>query len=309
MEIKDMRIFQAVVAHGSVSKAAKELNYVQSHVSARIHYLETSLHTSLFHRYSRGMILNSEGKILLSYTKKVLSMIDEMVKVVQDSKNPSGSLELGTIETVIKLPDVLSAFHKKYQNVNLSLVTGVTDQLVKDVLNYRLDGAFVTGIAPNPHIIQYEIFHEDLVLIANKKIDFENFEREHLLVFNPGCSYREKLINWLQDEGFTSQKMMEFGTLETILGGVLSGLGVSFVPKSSVSHLEANGLIRCHAIPEKYSKITTVFIQRADAYLTKSMEKFIETITSFHNQKYSVSKAEPFKLVSMRQNLVDLNLK
>lgn len=298
MEIKDLRIFQAVAAQGSVSKAAKELNYVQSHVSARIHYLESSLHTNLFHRYSRGMILNSEGKRLLSYTKKVLSMIDEMVKVVQDSKNPSGSLELGTVETVIKLPIVLSAFHNKYPNVDLSLVTGVTDRLVKDVINYRLDGAFVTGFSPNPHIIQYEIFEEDLVLIANKKIDFASLEREPLLVFNLGCSYREKLMNWLKDEGFTSPKIMEFGTLETILGGVISGLGVSLVPKSSVSHLEADGLIRCHSIPEKYSKISTVFIQRANVYLTKSMEKFIETITSFNNQKNSFSKAAPFKLVS-----------
>jgi LysR family transcriptional regulator, cell division regulator len=299
MEIKDMRIFQAVVAHGSVSKAAKELNYVQSHVSARIHYLETSLHTSLFHRYSRGMILNSEGKKLLTYTKKITSMIDEMVKVVQDSKNPSGSLELGTVETVIKLPNVLSAFLNKNPNVDLSLVTGVTDQLVKDVLNYRLDGAFVTGFAPIPGIIQYEIFQEDLVLIANKKINFENFELETLLVFNPGCSYRDKLMNWLKDEGFTSPKIIEFGTLETILGGVVSGLGVSLVPKSSVTHLEADGLIRCHSIPEKYSKISTVFIQRANDYLTKSMEKFIETITNFNNQrKNPVSKVAHFKIVS-----------
>ncbi|WP_226527285.1 LysR family transcriptional regulator [Metabacillus niabensis] len=299
MEIKDMRIFEAVAAHGSVSKAAKELNYVQSHVSARINYLETSLQTCLFHRYSRGMILNSEGKKLLNYTKNIVSSIDEMIKVVQDSNNPSGSLEIGTVETVIKLPNVLSVFLNKYPNVDLSLVSGVTNQLVNDILNYKLDGAFVTGFAPIPSVIQYEVFQEDLVLISNKIINFDTFDREPLLVFNSGCSYREKLMNWLTDQGFTSPKIMEFGTLETILGGVISGLGVSLVPKSSVSHLEAEGLIQCNSIPEKYSKITTVFIHRADVYLTKSMEKFIETITSFNNQREdSVSKSVLFKLVS-----------
>lgn len=299
MEIKDMRIFEAVATYGSVSKAAKELNYVQSHVSARINYIETSLQTILFHRYSRGMILNSEGKKLLTYTKKIVSMIDEMVKVVQDSNIPSGSLELGTVETVIKLPNILSSFLKKYPAVDLALVTDVTDKLVNDVLNYRLDGAFVTGFAPMPNIIQHEVFHEDLVLIANKEIDFDTLAGESMLVFNQGCSYREKLISWFENEGFTSPKIIEFGTLEMILGGVISGLGVSLVPKSSVSHIEAAGLIRCHSIPEKFSKISTVFIHRADVYLTKSLEKFIESITGFSNQRNSSgTKAVTFQLVS-----------
>lgn len=106
-------------------------------------------------------------------------------------------------------------------------------------------------------------------------------------------------MNWLKDEGFTSKKIIEFGTLETILGGVVSGLGISLVPRSSVTHLEADGLIRCHSIPEKYSEISTVFIQRANDYLTKSMEKFIETITNFNNQrKKPVSKVAHFKIFS-----------
>ena len=71
---------------------------------------------------------------------------------------------------------------------------------------------------------------------------------------------------------------MEFGTLETILSSVVVGLGITFVPRSAVSHLEKRGLIQCHILPEKYSKIKTVFIRRSNAYLTSTIEKFIETI-------------------------------
>ena len=66
--------------------------------------------------------------------------------------------------------------------------------------------------------------------------------------------------------------------METILGSVSMGLGITFVPKSAVSHLEERGLVQCHYFPEKYSKINTVFIRRKDAYLTSTLEKFIETI-------------------------------
>ena len=43
MELRDLQIFQSVADQGSVSSAAKELNYVQSNVTARIKQLENEL--------------------------------------------------------------------------------------------------------------------------------------------------------------------------------------------------------------------------------------------------------------------------
>nr|Q44311.1 RecName: Full=HTH-type transcriptional regulator SoxR [Arthrobacter sp. TE1826]pir/T44247/ ranscription regulator LysR family homolog [imported] - Arthrobacter sp. (strain TE1826) [Arthrobacter sp.]BAA09717.1 regulator [Arthrobacter sp. TE1826]BAA25925.1 negative regulator [Arthrobacter sp.] len=279
MEIKDLQIFQKVVEYGSVSKAAKSLNYVQSYVTVRIQKLEEELQTELFHRSSRGMVLNSEGKTLLFYSQNIISMVDEMIKVVQDCDNPAGSLEIGTVETVNKLPSILSAYHKKYPKIDLSLITGVTEDLVDDVLNYKLDGAFVTGYYNHPQIIQYEVFEEELVLISNyDKLPFEELKNKPLLVFKQGCSYRAKLEGWVRDEGEINAKIMEFGTMETILGSVIAGLGITIIPKSTISLLEAEGVVRIYEIPEKYSKITTVFIHRADTFLTNALQKFIETI-------------------------------
>lgn len=294
-----MRIFQAVAIHGSVSKAAKALNYVQSHVTARIHLLETTLQTQLFQRYSRGMILTSDGKLLLSYTEKILAMVDEMMKVMTDSNNLFGSLALGTVETVIKLPIILSSFHSKFPSIELSLVTGVTEKLIDDILTNKLDGAFVTGYELQQHKLnQYEVFHEDLVLISNReKLEEHDLNKEPILVFHAGCSYRSKLRSWLLEEGIIAPKILEFGTLETILGGVVSGLGISLVPKSSVVHLEEAGLIYCHSIPEKFSKITTVFIHNNSTYLTKSMEKFIETIKEYNQKEKNAEIKMPYQLI------------
>ncbi|ASN05770.1 LysR family transcriptional regulator [Virgibacillus necropolis] len=279
MEIKDLLIFQSVAYHGSISKAANELCYVQSHVTARIKSLESNLQTQLFHRHSRGTTLNSEGKKLLNYSERILLMLDEMEKAFQDSDNPSGTLEIGTVETVIKLPVILSTYHRNYPNVDLSLLTGVTKELINQILKRKLDGAFVTGFGNHPEIEQVEVFQERLVLISsNENIPFEDLKRKPPLVFNEGCSYRANLESWLYDEGIMNVKVMEFGTLETILGSVKSGLGISLVPQSSVHQLEMDGAIQCHVIPEKYSKISTVFIRHADSYLTNTLEKFIETI-------------------------------
>ena len=40
MDVADLKVFEAVVRHGSMNRAATELNTVQSNVTARIRALE-----------------------------------------------------------------------------------------------------------------------------------------------------------------------------------------------------------------------------------------------------------------------------
>lgn len=279
VEFKDLEIFQKVAEKGTITSAAKEFNYVQSNITSRIHKLETELNTPLFNRHRRGMSLTPEGKKLLNYCNQILLLTNEMKKAVQSKEEPSGKLEIGTVETVIHLPLILSNYVKKYKNVDLSVVTGVTETLEEKVLNHKLDGAFVTESEFHPDLISHEVFQEELVLISdNRASTLEDLKEEPFLCFSKGCGYRARLEAWYREQSITPQKVMEFGTLETILRSVAVGLGVTFVPRSAVTQLEKNGLIQCHPLPDQYSKIKTVFIRRADTFLTSTIQTFIETI-------------------------------
>src|SRR5690625_3884719 len=120
MHIKDLIVFQTVAHEGTITRAAKKLNYVQSNITSRIQKLEETLNTPLFHRHRRGMTLTPEGKTLLTYSEKILQLSDEMKKVLQNQNEPAGKLEIGTVETVIKLPYILNMYNQKYKNVDLS---------------------------------------------------------------------------------------------------------------------------------------------------------------------------------------------
>lgn len=283
MEFKDLEIFQMVAEKGTITAAARELNYVQSNVTARIQKLEVELNTPLFNRHNRGMNLTPEGKKLLVYSEEILSLTNEMKKVIQSKEEPAGKLEIGTVETVIQLPYILSAYNKKYENVDMSLISGVTEELQEDVLNHKLDGAFVTETELHPDLVSHDVFKEELVLISDmKETSLDQLKHEPFLCFTEGCGYRARLEMWYKDENVKPQKVMEFGALETILNSVVVGLGVTFVPKSAVTHLVKRGVIQCHTLPEKYSKINTIFIRRSNSYLTSTIEKFIETIEHFN---------------------------
>lgn len=288
MELKDLRIFQSVAEAGSISRGAKALNFVQSHVTARIKAMEAELDTKLFLRHSRGTTLTAEGRKLEVYARQILSLMEDMEKDFSDNDSPSGSLNIGTVETIVKLPDILSMFQRHYGGVSLSLTSDVTANITAQILDRQLDGAFVADFEPHPRINRIEIFRETLTLVSSEpEISLDDIERKPMLVFKKGCSYRENLERWLMDEGVMHAKVMEFGTLETIIGSIRSGLGISLVPKSTVQPLIQSGEVHAHDIPEEYSNISTDFIWNKEAYLTRTMNKFIQTVQAFKVQQES----------------------
>ncbi|WP_026879395.1 LysR family transcriptional regulator [Ignatzschineria larvae DSM 13226] len=281
MNDRDLRIFTKVAELGSISHVAKELNYVQSNISSRIQKLEEDLNVTLFFRSKQGMQLTPEGKVLVDIAYKIIELSDKMMQVAKSGGMPVGKLEIASVETVIKLPLILSKFNKNHAGVDLRLATGVTTELRDKVLNYQLDGAFVTKsrLTSHPELQELDVFEEKLVLIADEKVEnlSELLERP-LLSFSDGCGYRAKFHEWLKASGLEATKNMELGTLETTLGSVISGLGIAFVPYSAVAHYEKRGLIYCHELPSAYSAITTTFIYRKDEEISPVLSAFVETI-------------------------------
>src|SRR5699024_9703359 len=257
------------------------LNYVQSNITSRIQKLEEQFGTQLFYRHQKGITLTNEGEQLLPYAKKVIALVDEMKSIASNDHKPTGRLDIASVETVIKLPLILSRYAQSYDDVDLTLSTGVTAELKEKVLQYELDGAFVTkgAITKEPSLNQVDVFHENLVLIAGKRgKSFDEVIQLPIIRFSDGCGYRAKLDEYLYDHDIIPTKVMELGTLETTLGSVISGLGVAYVPYSAVQEYEAKQLIDCYQLPKKYSEITTVFIYRNDEHISPALQTFVATI-------------------------------
>lgn len=286
METKDLKIFQAVAREGSVTKAAEVLNYVQSNVTNRIQYLEAQLKIPLFYRSNRGMTLTSAGENLLKYADKILTLMDKAVKSSQFSEHPVGPLRVGSIETTaaIHLTPLLIDYHSRYPDVDLSLITGETHTLLQKVLKYELDGAFVYGPIEESNIESIPAFEDELVLISEpEKSDVRQLLTKPMLFFDVGCTHRTKAERFLYENGFTSYQIMEFGTLEVILSGVSSGLGVSLLPKSSIVKAEESGTIASHRLPEGYRNLEICFVHRQDSIYSSALLKLVQLINLFES--------------------------
>src|SRR5690625_2024325 len=155
-----------------------------------------------------------------------------MEQVLNQKDNPRGKLDIASVETVIKLPLILSKFNKEFKEVDLTLSTGVTAELRTKVLNYELDGAFITKNKNTSHknLNEIEVFDERLDLISHSEYKkLSDIINSPILGVSDDRGYILKLDEWLEHDIITPTKVMELGTVETNLGSVISGLGIAYV--------------------------------------------------------------------------------
>lgn len=282
MNIEDLVVFKEVAKKQNITKAAEYLNFGQSNVTAKIKRLEEYYDTELFYRHRQGVTLTSYGKLLLSYTDKILLMVDDAEKAIKYDNYPNGHLTLGSIETTIatKLPVLLSNFHKGFPEVELSLHTGTTEELIKLTIEREIDGAFVSGDVKNPKLSEIEVFEEELVLLAKESVldsmDFEQIESQTIIVFKSGCFYRETFEYWLKINGINTPKILELNTLDGVLGCIKAGLGISLLTKSAAENIKKDNTINEFVLPKEYGIVSTKFIYHKEIAQTLAFRNFIQ---------------------------------
>src|SRR5436309_13008352 len=77
MDATDLKVFEAVARHGSMNRAATELNTVQSNVTARVRALEVELGVLLFQRHARGVKITPAGRRVLPFSARVSKLLSD----------------------------------------------------------------------------------------------------------------------------------------------------------------------------------------------------------------------------------------
>lgn len=177
--------------------------------------------------------------------------------------------------TATRLPAILAGYHEAYPDVEISLTTGPTEQLLEAVLRYDIEAAMVAGPVDHPHLEQVAVIQEELVLISgpNSTSLPSTNGPPTVLAFREGCSYRKRLEQYLDHLGIQSRRVIELGTLDGILGCVAAGLGISMVPRTVIE--QSHYPLRINEVPDNFGRIPTVLVRRKDTFQSPALAKFI----------------------------------
>src|SRR5260370_5825687 len=76
LDVTRLRVLVAVAAHGSVTAAARALNYAQPSISHHIARLEAETGTQLLERVGRGIRLTEAGRLLAERAEEIIGRLD-----------------------------------------------------------------------------------------------------------------------------------------------------------------------------------------------------------------------------------------
>ncbi|MCL5077113.1 MAG: LysR family transcriptional regulator [Actinobacteria bacterium] len=253
MELRDIEIFYQVARSENMTRAAQELGFVQSNITARIRKLERELGCILFERTKRGVFLTEDGKRWLPHVESLLTQWKLTETVLHTASAPTGLLRIGSLETTaaIHAAKWLATYHRRFEHVDLTLHTGTTDELVERVLHRTLDAAFIAGDVVHPDIASLEVAVEELRVVTAADDNWpETLTRPEVVTvtFRSGCTYRRKLEEWLKNQQVGHIRTMECGSIEAIFQLVSGGLGITLMPAAVVDLLSNRIPLRCHSL-------------------------------------------------------------
>jgi DNA-binding transcriptional LysR family regulator len=284
MELTDLVTFAAVARTGGITRAAEALNTVQSNVTQRVKALEAEIGTALFERHSRGMTLTGAGRRLLPYAQRMVALAREALLAASDDGEPHGPLAIGSMETTaaVRLPALLASFHHRFPQVILSLRTATSADLVTDVLDGTLDGAFIAGPIDHAELASVTAFGEELVLVSARRFDSLAALRAGTpqsgptaLVFRTGCTYRQRLEQIFNEFGWPSAARFELGTLDGMIGCVAAGMGVTLLPRLVAERSDLAGHVSIHTLKPSQARVDTLFVHRRAAHRYSALAGFM----------------------------------
>lgn len=264
MDLTALKTFCAVVEDAGVQRAATRLHTVQSNVTMRIRRLERELGTSLFVKRGRRLVLTPSGKVLLDYAHRILQLERQAAQAVKQAGDIAGELRLGANQTfaALNLPVLLKTLQQYHPRLEINLILATSGHLVQQVLDHKLDCAFVGGPVDHPELEVEEVYREELVLVDTP----QGTTVHRLIVFHEGCAYRARALQWQRETGHPFRPFLELGTLDGILGCVAAGLGVTLLPRQAVERSLYREQLRVTALPRELAEVPALFIRHRDGF-------------------------------------------
>ena len=268
LDLDDLALFKTVAEAGSITRAGERVHRVQSNVTARVKRLEGQLGVALFVRGRRGMSLTPEGRRLMDYADRLLTLADE-AHADLSAQPARGRLTIGSMESTaaVHLPGLLSTLHDRYPLLEVQLLTGTSGKLVEQVRGGELSAAFVAGDIDEPGLAADPAFVEELVLVTHPSIrrggDVAQLRGRTLVTFGAGCAYRACIETWLAGRGVRPPRTFEVASYHTMLACVAADVGYALAPRSVLLASTARVNVRAHRLLDRPWRITTSLIRRA----------------------------------------------
>jgi DNA-binding transcriptional LysR family regulator len=238
-----LQVFHTVAKRLNFTRAAEELFISQPAVTRHIQELEQQFKVKLFERNGTRIRLTDAGQRLLQHTEELFAIYRNIEFDMSTlTRRHSGRLYLGGSMTTAPyiIPPILARFHGRYPEVEVSLITGNTQQIEQALEQKEIDLGIVEGRSRHSSISYTEFMKDEIVLVSNPahpmakraSIRPEDLTRIPLLLREPGSGTLEVLAHALKGIGIklsALNKEMQLNSTEIIKSYLLNAPCMAFL--------------------------------------------------------------------------------
>ncbi len=254
MNLRHLRIFQAVATQGSVTEAATTLFISQPAVSAAIAELEAHLGVQLFDRIGRRIHLNETGKRFLGRVHQLLELYDQLDTDILSLEETS-PIRIGSSITLASfvLAKAIDSFRKTYPDTPTPVRVANAERIEQLLINHEIDLGLIEGVLQNSSLTHRTLSVYRMVLIGPPRgqpsLGLEELVAQPWLLREKGSAIRDILDSSLLLHGIRIEPEWTSINSQVLIRAVKQGLGYSVLPRVLVETELAEGEIIEVSVP------------------------------------------------------------
>jgi DNA-binding transcriptional LysR family regulator len=231
-----LRVLAAVSRHGSVTSAAKELQYSQPSVSHHLSRLEAATGVKLVQRVGRGIRLTPEGQLLANRATEIVGRVDAATNELAARVGlQAGRVRLAANASVLStiVPKAAATLAEAHPGLELSVIDRHPVEALQALRQGEVDVALVYRHADDPvedegfrlvHVIDDPIY-----LVSQRPGDTIANHRHSGWI--GGCERcREELLAVCRQAGFAPRIASASDDMVVVQALVAAGVGVTTLP-------------------------------------------------------------------------------
>lgn len=300
LTIRQMRYFDAVATTLHFGKAAALAHVSQPALSAQIMEMEKHLGVMLIERTRNSTLLTAKGQEILAHVRTVLNAIDQLELAAKENTGTlEGLLRIGIIPTVAPyiVPPIVPALRQRHPLIEIELKEAVTDQLIADLNEGRLDAIIAALPVDADNLVTKSLLidrffmavtdNKDSILTSPLVQTDVNVDR--LLLLEEGHCLRDQALAVCKSA--SKKTLTNFGatSMTTLLQMVAHDMGMTLIPEMAIETETSRNKIRIlpFAEPAPYREIGLIW--RRSSARHADMEALAKVIVSSLEQQRSTA--------------------
>jgi LysR family transcriptional regulator, hydrogen peroxide-inducible genes activator len=249
MTLTQLEYIVSLDTHRHFGLAAEQCFVTQPTLSMQIQKLEEELGVKIFDRTKQPVIPTEIGGIIIAQARKTLWEAQQIRQLISDQQDTlAGELRIGVIPTLAPylLPPLYKHMCEKYPQLNLVIRETITEEIIQELKNNRLDCGIVVTPLKDPSIKENALFYEELFVYVSRKnalydkkyVLVDELDPDQLWLLEEGHCFRSQVLNLCELRKSTNHHFQyETGNIETLKRMVEKSDGFTILPELAVMEL------------------------------------------------------------------------